>query len=207
MLELILSLLEKIKELIKLEDKKIENLYKEFFKPIFEDMILIHKDYVSMFYDLNNIIHFDAEVSELEAAAKYLGRRRIELEPVREKMRAILEQSRSLALGDKGNAFIGSVTTYLYPFSDFVGEILGDVGQDHKTFLVPSISSRSTSALIAIQRVLDDEAKTSLSKQNYNVANEIKDAIDEAITNIRKCWADLSECYAAVYADSINHCE
>lgn len=81
-----------------------------------DDLLLVHQDYLAMFTDLlvfRGARSFTGAQRRMKAAKEQLRKRRLEFEPVREKVRIIANQLEKTRLSKDENAFVQAVVRYL----------------------------------------------------------------------------------------------
>lgn len=106
-------------ELVKYREEKSRRIFEKLIEPIFNDLLLVHKDYLEMFEAIRVILP-DCQDShkkthkKLRAAYHQLEKQRRAFEPVREKIRATVRAlPHEPEKDNKKEAFIRSVADYL----------------------------------------------------------------------------------------------
>jgi hypothetical protein len=125
MIELLLQLIDRLIDLKKYQAERVEKTFKEILDPVFSDLLLVHGDYVRMFEDVQqqliaipNLDNDDGRKRLLEVA-ETLRQRRLEFEPVRQKLGAMTRElstdasklSRTMD-SKEAEAFVVSVLEY-----------------------------------------------------------------------------------------------
>lgn len=88
MLNVFLSILDRLIKLKEHRDKRVQRIYDDFLEPVFNDLLIVHRDYIQMFEKVRQTLPSIEECSELEGKRKYysardyLHEKRIEFEPV-----------------------------------------------------------------------------------------------------------------------------
>ncbi|MFZ5452556.1 MAG: hypothetical protein ACOZF2_11935 [Thermodesulfobacteriota bacterium] len=98
MIKALLDIIDRLMQLKNIRDKKRRNLLVQVLDPLFNDLMIVHKDYVSMFEDVLHRLPTYGSVypkdmrneskARVKEAFEYLRQKRIEFEPVRTKIRA-----------------------------------------------------------------------------------------------------------------------
>ena len=141
MFDAIFSVFDRLLKLKQYIDERSEKRFDEVFKPVFDDLMLIHLDYVKMFDRLNvsvSVLASDEKeenIKTLVAAADELRTRRIELEPLRIKLRAYSKELRKRDLDQEALGFVSAVESYFDPsdilsWSNFQPSGVGSVSLD-----------------------------------------------------------------------------
>lgn len=92
MLDLLLKVLDKVKELLELRDKRQEKVFEKLIEPVYNEMQLVHQDYVEMLHQLAGLLSTGTESEDVAAKCKkaleFLEPRSLKLEALRAKLRA-----------------------------------------------------------------------------------------------------------------------
>jgi hypothetical protein len=186
MIELLLKLIDRIIDLKKYETERIEKTFREVLDPLFGDLMNVHRDYLSMFIDVQRQLEVqDVGIAEdrqrLHAAAETLRVNRLQFEPVRQKLTALsreLANRKGLKLGPpEADEFVRSVIEY-FPQGD-----LGD-GLSRSSALV--VVLRSVAAIDADQ----------LSRH----AKGMPALVAATIRNCSEKWVQVCERHASLKA-------
>lgn len=119
MVEGLSKITEKLLVLVKYREEKSRRIFDKFIEPIFTDLLVIHKDYLEMFEGVQAMLPNENDSrkeihKKLDEAVVYLQQKRTAFEPVRVKLRAIIEMLPENAEKDnKKDAFVRSVANYL----------------------------------------------------------------------------------------------
>jgi hypothetical protein len=121
-IDLLLRAIDRVIELVKIRERRHESRFKEIHQPTFEDLKVVHSDYLMMYTELDQLLRFGrrcpAETdSVLTSAIDFLAKKRIVFEPVRAKLQAFLDtlyDDQSLQqLSETEVAFVLSIRNYL----------------------------------------------------------------------------------------------
>ena len=127
---------------------------------------------------------------KLKTAAANLGRQRVELEPVRVKLRALADKLEVIDLGKQGNQFVAAIRSYLRPIE----------GSDAELSI---ISTSGLSLSTAARKIILD-----CIRENNNVKSNTEDieesvqfiqkSIDEIVRRLRQDWSIVCEEFATL---------
>lgn len=159
--------------------------FEEFVEPAFSDLEGIHKDYLNMFSDIYESLPFEWEASSEEGRAALAGtahllrRRRLEFQPVREKVRALIERLGTENIDPYNRAFVEAVIRYFPSGTVVVADGRDGAGR----FTTPCTSS---SALLAeIYEHLDG-----------HFSNQLKSLVARTIQYHEAAWRDVCAAFA-----------
>lgn len=137
MLKEFLAIIERLIALKEGRELRAAGRFKEVYKPAFEDLLVVHLDYVNLFCGVVNILDGEGEAalqslnaeqdwrSHGEAVVRaldYLKSRRLEFEPHRVKLRSVCDQLGELDLGDADTEFVNTLRRYFYPIEALGGK-------------------------------------------------------------------------------------
>ncbi|WP_455205687.1 hypothetical protein [Kaarinaea lacus] len=91
MIDLFLEIIDRLIQLKQYRNQKLRTMFDELIDPIFNDLLLVHRDYVDLFEGTLNILPRGVPSSDnatkylasTEKAAEYLHNKRMKFEPVR----------------------------------------------------------------------------------------------------------------------------
>lgn len=125
MIDALLAIIDRLIQLRQWRRKRLQVTYQQLLEPLFNDLLLVHGDYIKMFCDtLDSMPRELAKKSEkcfdarrrdaLEQAIDNLAKRRKELEPVRVKIQAVSGEVDGLlgGFGPEAAGFIEAVVAY-----------------------------------------------------------------------------------------------
>lgn len=123
MLDLLLRLLDNIKQLIELRNKRQDAIFEKLIEPTFKELGLVHQDYLETLGQLCALLPSEKDNKhvcrqKLKKARDYVISRSSKLEPVRDKLRAYedLQNARVREMGHKPtdlDQFLSAVLDYL----------------------------------------------------------------------------------------------
>ncbi|HEY6252331.1 MAG TPA: hypothetical protein VI685_20440, partial [Candidatus Angelobacter sp.] len=114
-------LLDKLKELREVEDKRQERVFEKLIEPVYMELQLVHEDYMGSMRELQRMIPVESDdeeenIRKRKEAVQYLNDRRAKLSPVRIKLGtyhgALLNNERELHRDSY--RFVSAVLAYLY---------------------------------------------------------------------------------------------
>ena len=124
MLSAFLSIIDRLIKLKEYRDQRVQKVFDKVLEPIFNDLLLVHRDYIQMFVKVQGLLparNYAPQKfnSSLREAADYLRQRRIEFEPARVQLRAMIREikgtsfgKRNVSFGAQADEFIDSVVLY-----------------------------------------------------------------------------------------------
>jgi hypothetical protein len=154
--------------------------FHEIFEPAFNELLIIHKDYIDMFQKTSQLL-FDSEMADerkflesLRDAAAFLERRRTELEPERMELRALAKE---LAYDpSRESAFVRAVATYLSAWPP------------------DSVGTASVGLLARIEAIAKQPSVTPSELAAMLVQLDVH--INQLTQRQRDCWAQVCETFA-----------
>ena len=120
MIEALLAVIDRLIQIVQTRIAGRKEMFDRVLEPVFNDLVVIHGYYIRMFDEVSERLHPN-NPSELNAARAELRRRRLEFEPVRRKVEALMNQLESTQLPVEERAFVTAVIAY-FGFTKFVGE-------------------------------------------------------------------------------------
>lgn len=186
MLELLLKLIDRLIELKKYRAERLEKTCHDILDPAFADLSQIHGDYLNMFEQVREELDAIGAPSSSEGRrhlleiAERLRRRRLEFEPVRQKLSALCVElgttlyERKVSLGsDQIDQFIAAVIRY-FP-----------------TARIVATKSRATTLLAAIQG-----AAAVTPEQIDRDGKSLPELVQSTIDDCRDRWQDVCNSHA-----------
>ena len=178
-----ISLIDRLIQLIEYRNRRYRLLFDDFLQPAFDELLLVHKDYIQMFEKTYRLLPSGVPskmgaaefISQLKQPAEYLQERRIEFEPVREKLLALGKSMRRQTLEPDVKEFIDALVSYFYQW-------------------LPNSGSASTELLAAIEGAIK-RGKTSekeLEDEWHFIENYIRNLIEKQ----RAHWSLVCEAFA-----------
>ena len=180
MLELILSVIDRVIVLARGRVEGRRQLYREAIDPLFLDLVSVHSDYVRVFTEIESISATEdifspnsppgadplGEDDALQAVKNLVNERRLQLEPVREKLKALAEVLSSEELPREEVALVRAI------------------GQYFEFATVSEYHSAYTSFLEFLSHL---PRRAQIAKQAGN-----------QLSALRENWSYVTECYAIV---------
>ena len=188
MIDALIKIIDRLISLVKGRIQGRKDMFEKVIDPIFNDLLLIHGDYIKMFEHAQWLLPGYSEdgstltapgyngepeegsekyVKRLENAKNEIKKRRLEFEPVRAKVRIIAKSLDENKFPEEETNFIRSVLEY-FPTADPIS---------------PNSATRN------IIDYLDTMASRS---------NEVRWVIDEVIQDHKESWSNVCEAYAVL---------
>lgn len=111
MINTYLSIFDRIIKVVGIRGKRRSRLFSELWETTFSELLMVHRDYIEIFENLKNMLskleadNLDKNSEEysnkVDEIINYLRQRRIEFEPVREKLIALIDAASVSDLDDK----------------------------------------------------------------------------------------------------------
>jgi hypothetical protein len=182
MINTLLSLIDRLIQLSQYKRRRYRVLFNEILQPTFDELLLVHKNYIDMFTEAKGLLprEHTQDPSEytllLQRPEQHLRNRRIEFEPVRKKLVELAKSLRDKDLNPDVEVFVHAVLSY---FSEWI----------------KGGGSSATSLLDTF------EASIRKGKEiSPDMFNEEWRSIDETIYNLierhKSLWSDICETYA-----------
>lgn len=176
MLTALLAIVDRLIELVKVRQTQRSNFFQKIIEPSFTDLLMVHQDYVAMFTDVLDLLSSQRQMEEdiqREKALQMLKQRRITLEPLREKLRALelVTESERGQIDKNTYAFLHALADYL-----FIG-----VNSDERW--VPKPTTIATDLISVLQREGSAQARERCS---------------EILSSLRQRWSLFCEAYAGL---------
>ncbi|MDH3747338.1 MAG: hypothetical protein OER97_03960 [Gammaproteobacteria bacterium] len=236
MLDLFLSIIDRLIQLKGFRDARAAKRFQEIYQPSFEELLLVHRDYVGMFTPLSKLdqMHDSSRRMSWEetqvvgkavvTALEYVRERRVEFEPVRGKLRALVELLNELDLATAEAKFIRAVLDYLSPVTRLEKDEslqidLGHLGKSVSTRVVLelellaelfSLEHAAPSALI--HPLISEYERGHLSISEDRLAELITQevagfigGVEWHVKHLRIHWSVVCETYAALRFSSSPH--
>jgi hypothetical protein len=186
MITQILSLIDRLIQLIEYRQRRYRTLFDDFLEPAFNDLLLVHNDYIKMFEETRRLLPsisaserpVDVYVAQLKRAAEYLDTKRSEFEALREKLRALGRSVGTDDLDADVARFIEALLAYFY------GEWLPG----------PRVGS-ATAGLRSVIDTAIDKGQTS-SDELFSKREFLDEYVGALISRQRDGWSRVCEAYA-----------
>ena len=124
MLSALLSIIDRLIKLREYRNERVQKVFDKVLEPIFNDLLLVHRDYIQMFQKAGELLperaYGPAKFNHsLREAADYLRKQRIEFEPARVQLRTMVREirgtdptNRKVSFGPEADAFVDAVVRY-----------------------------------------------------------------------------------------------
>jgi hypothetical protein len=114
MIDILLKILDRLIQLVKLRKERKEKIFKELVLPIFDDLLLVQRDYIKMFEKASDDILNGIELTKIIRNLEY---DRLKFEPVRTKLYFLANEFLGSEISSDIDYFIDSVIKY-FPVGD-----------------------------------------------------------------------------------------
>jgi hypothetical protein len=133
MIDILLKTLDRIIDLLRIREKRIQKRFDQIWKPTYSDLQSVHADYYSMFAEVYSIARSgkkkgkDIFADRLHKAIEFIKQKRIAFSPIRQKLEALLQiqmdEKLLILLGKEEQHFLSQVTRYIQikSLADFEG--------------------------------------------------------------------------------------
>jgi len=117
MLEAFLKIIDRLITLRNIEQNRRKELFEKILEPVFNDLLLVHGDYLEMFLELERGLSNSHEINNktsdiLERLRNNLKEKRSQFEPVRVKLREFINALNETKLCEEEEYFLYSVVSY-----------------------------------------------------------------------------------------------
>ena len=143
MLDMLLKALDRIIDLLRIREKRMQRRFDQIWKPTYNDLQLVHADYYSMFQTVYSFVSQGIKKEEeggsrecWDKAIQFIKQQRVAFAPIRQKLAALrqLEKDEKLLdiLTEEERHFLSEVTSYIRIKSlpDVVGTRSADLQQE-----------------------------------------------------------------------------
>ena len=186
MIELLLKLIDRLIDLKKYRAERLYKTFQDILDPIFNDLMSVHSNYLRMFEgveeQLKALPDLDSEDGKrgLREIAESLRRRRLEFEPVREKLAAL---TRELGGGLHGlPPKIGPAEA-----QEFVASVI-------QYFPVGNITNRSSRSTVLVMALRGAAEITPAQVDRYG--QSLPELVTSTMNDCREKWSSVCDSYA-----------
>jgi hypothetical protein len=191
MVELLLKLLDKLKELYEVQDRRQERIFEKLIEPIYKELQLIHEDYMESMHKLQQMMpQSDNDADSLlsrQRALEYLKERRNKLQPARAKLEtySIDFPDDSPKIQTDSQRFLLAVTAYLNR------AVLG-FGRTRYTALIEYLSGRDG----VLPFYLDAPKSEACSADFF---------VKEMTADCEQSWKKVSAVFTSIQVKTLTH--
>jgi hypothetical protein len=190
MINSFLAIIDRILKLLTIREKRFDRLFSELWEPTFADLLIVHRNYVEIFEKARAMLgslqagHAGKEGSEtyidkLAEISQYLSQQRIEFEPVRRKLIALIDAVEVTDLDNMSKTFVEALVAY-FP-----------TGTPRR---VSTEAAEVLSVIEAYRKSILD-ASTQNGPDHMSV-NELVFYVHDVIRRHRQAWSVVCEAYA-----------
>jgi len=186
----LLAVIDRPISLFALREKRQDRLFSELWEPTFNDLLVIHRDYIEMFEKVgarlskmvavpSNEKGRDETSQEIAEVVEYLSHKRIEFEPVRQKLITLIDTIPKSGLDERASAYVDALVWY-FPIG------------------VPRRSSTAASEVLtqieAHRKIIQDSAvNQELTRMSLS---DLINYVHRVIQRQRHAWSIVCETYA-----------
>jgi hypothetical protein len=130
----LLSIIDRLIQLTEYRHRRYRLLFESLVEPAFAELLLVHGDYIRMFEETRRLLPrrsrqgpLAGQIADLQKPAEYLGQKRTEFEPVREKLRALATCMKDVELDPDVKCFIDAVVDYFHQWLPKGGSVSADL--------------------------------------------------------------------------------
>jgi hypothetical protein len=194
MIDTLIQVLDRLIQLLRVRGKRRVRRFQEIWEPTFRELREVHGDYLAMFQtckqDLVRIMRSESDVPRvrgLEEIANELRRRRLEFEPVRRQLIALINHTQNLDLDDVTREFLEAILWY-FP-----------TGADRR---VPTWAAETLARLEALTMSVENEegAESLLSPSIDSVLGYLSGTMRHQ----REAWERVAAAYAVLQTQNAN---
>jgi len=214
-----LSIIDRLIKLKEHKDKRFQDLFQQIIEPIFNDLLIIHSNYISTFLKARarlsaiskkNSREYGKAISEISI---WLSERRYEYEPIRTKLKSIAHEMGSYNISKEVDYFIDTILEY-FPKKNFLLKKPKSKWYKYKSemrqkrfYWVPG------SHLGVLMRRIQETSKKLKKDENVSekelkeylaFRSEIDEDISYTIQLLRDKWSIICESYAHLKCAAVN---
>ena len=179
MIETTLGIIDRLISLAKYREERLKNKYRELVKPIFDDLMLVHLDYLKLFEHVVARIRACTDQTQLEDTIEFLRQGRLEFEPVRTKLKALSDHIHSHSSGSP------------YDFDMFIYSIK----RYFRRGSFPATSSRA-SWIVARLDASAERWKIISDEISFEELQALREDVEGGLLELRQDWSGVCETYA-----------
>jgi hypothetical protein len=200
MLDLLLKALDRLNDLAKIRSKRKRARFDEIYRPSFDELQAVHKDYLDIFTTLLSKLPTNMENSahsqdSVRDARDYLVRRRTELEPARRKIRALWDVMSDETIPPSERDFLQSISHYLFSG----GLTPSNPGKSCTLAVLDFLESALTLPTSTSGPDVPQLVDTSIP---IDMGLEAAKLCENALNELRTAWAECARAYARLQIQS-----
>jgi hypothetical protein len=192
MIDTLIQILDRLIQLLRVRGKRRARRFQELWEPTFRELRDVHGDYLAMFQACKqNLVRIKNNESDgvpvrgLEEIASELRRRRLEFEPVRRQLIALINHTQNLELDDGAHEFLNAILWY-FPTG---------ANRSVPTWATETIA-RLEALLMSVENV---EGAKSLLRPSID---STLDYVSDTMRHQRRAWDRVAAAYAVLQAQS-----
>lgn len=190
-LDLLLKLIDRLIQLKSYQAEQLQKTFDDILSPTFEDLLEVHRDYVAIFEDVRGALPAHSEMDtpagrqKLKEIAESLRLRRLEFEPVRTQLSAMIRSIQGSRYGARHKLFSGEAQEFIDAVIEYFPE--GYLNGTRN-------ASRATALYAAIRSSADSITTAQIQRDGAT----LPELIDDTINDCRQRWSVVCERFAAL---------
>lgn len=190
----LISVIAQLLQIKKYRYERLKVIYTQLLEPIFNELSLVHNDYLEMFNYAHNKTPFNWEFrlptyqEKTRYVIDYLQEKRREFEPVRSKLRVMIDELKDVEINTEADDFIRAVIQY-FPEGNIISE-----NNSHKDSNNYEYKSSSAHILDRLTEAIVNENKTDSTEKEIEEF-DLKDIILKTIDYHQKAWQDVCRAF------------
>jgi len=195
MMSSLISVLDRLIQLKEYRTRRLRHIYSELLKPVFDELAVVHGDYVKMFTEVHQKAPFPWERNipgyqdKLKEVVLFLQQRRVELEPARIRIRVMVKELSSLDINSEVHSFVNSVIDYLFTTITF--------SQENQKLDESSYKSVSETILDRLEKAIQEEEVGKLTDDSLDALEiDIRELIGSVLSYQRDSWEEVCKAFS-----------
>ncbi|MGG6241603.1 hypothetical protein ACQ4N7_23500 [Nodosilinea sp. AN01ver1] len=188
MIDALISVVDRLIQLKKYQTERTRYLFEKLFEPVFNDLSIIHGNYIQILTQLAQQSPFAWErnsphyLAEIKIVLNSLQESRIEMEPARRQIRFMTKELSTVESTPEAKAFVNTAISYLFGITSF-----GEEDEDLNDAKFKSISETILDSLLAeIQSISSGSEIESATNSISEI--DIKNLIESTLEKQRHSW-------------------